>query len=252
MSEVVPMRVGVLGARGRMGTQVCRAVDAAVDLDLVAMVESNEWLFNLADAGAQVAVDFTRPDVVMRNVRWCIDQGISMVVGTSGFDAERIETVRGWLGENPTVGIVVAPNFCVGAVLLMRAAAQAAKFYESVEIIEQHHPGKVDAPSGTAVHTAEMIAAARARAGLGPMPDATESSLPGARGAVVQGVPVHAMRIRGMVAHQEVWFGAPGETLTMRHDSYDRVAYMPGVLLAIRHVLSRPGLTVGLEELLDN
>ncbi|GAA1681406.1 4-hydroxy-tetrahydrodipicolinate reductase [Fodinicola feengrottensis] len=254
MSEPVGsplLRVGVLGARGRMGSQVCRAVDGAEDLDLVAMVDEGEWLFNISDAGAQVVVDFTNPDVVMDNVRWCIDQGISAVVGTSGFDAARIETVREWLKPTEGIGVVIAPNFAIGAVLMMQFAATAAQYFPSMEIIELHHPNKVDAPSGTAVHTASAIAQARRKAALGPMPDATKSSLDGARGARVDEVPVHSVRMAGLVAHQEVLCGTEGETLTIRHDSYDRASFMPGVLLAVRQILGRPGLTIGLDSLLE-
>jgi 4-hydroxy-tetrahydrodipicolinate reductase len=249
MSE--PIRVGVLGARGRMGQQTCRAVDAADDLDLVAMVDAGDWLFSVADADSQVLVDFTHPDVVMDNLRFAIDQGIHAVVGTTGFTAERLDTLRTWLADAPQVGVLVAPNFGIGAVLSMKFAQVAARYYESAEVIEWHHPGKADAPSGTASRTAQLIAAARAEAGLGSTPDATTQGLDGARGADVDGVRVHALRIAGMVAHQEVVFGAEGETLTIRHDSLDRVSFMPGVLLAVRGVMSRPGLTVGLEALLD-
>jgi 4-hydroxy-tetrahydrodipicolinate reductase len=247
-----PIPVGVLGARGRMGTEVCRAVDAAPDTELVAMVDAGDWLFNVSDAGARVVVDFTTPDVVMDNIRWCIDQGISAVVGTSGFDQKRIETVRDWLGDNPSVGIVIAPNFGIGAVLLMQFAEKAARYFESAEIVELHHPDKLDAPSGTALRTAELIGAARTEAGLGLNPDATTDSLPGARGADIAGVPVHSVRLRGLVAHQEVLFGTAGETLTLRHDSFDRASFMPGVLLAVRQVIRRPGLTVGLDALLED
>jgi 4-hydroxy-tetrahydrodipicolinate reductase len=215
------------------------------------MVEAGDWLFGVADAGAQVVVDFTSPAVVLDNIRWCIDQGIHCVVGTTGFDAERLATVRRWVEEAPGVGVIVAPNFAVGAVLMMRFATIAARFFESVEIIELHHPNKVDAPSGTAARTASLVAAARAEAGLGAVPDATTTALDGARGARVDGVPVHSVRLSGLVAHQEVLLGTTGETLTLRHDSYDRVSFMPGVLLAVRSVPSRPGLTVGLEALLD-
>ena len=245
-----PLRVGVLGARGRMGGETCRAVDAAEDLDLVAMVDVGDWLFSVADAGAQVVVDFTTPDVVLDNIRWCIDNGIHCVVGTTGFTEERIETVRGWVADDPGVGVIIAPNFAIGAVLTMRFAQIAARFFESVEIVELHHPEKVDAPSGTAARTAELVAAARAEAGVGPAPDATRTSLDGARGSAVAGVPVHSVRLAGLVAHQEVLFGTEGETLTLRHDSLDRVSFMPGVLTAVRAVPSRPGLTVGLESLL--
>jgi 4-hydroxy-tetrahydrodipicolinate reductase len=250
--EVEPIRVGVLGARGRMGSEVCRAIDAAPDTDLVAMVDEGDWLFNVSDAAAQVVVDFTTPDVVLDNIRWCIDQGISTVVGTSGFDQERIETVRGWLEQRPEVGVIIVPNFALGAVLMMQFAEKAARYFESVEIIELHHPGKVDAPSGTSLRTAQLIAAARTEAGLGAVPDATTDQIDGARGASVEGIPVHAVRVRGLVAHQEVLFGTAGETLTIRHDSFDRSSFMPGVLLAVRNALRRPGLTVGLESLLDD
>src|SRR5829696_8168880 len=198
-----PLRVGVLGARGRMGSETCRAVDAADDMDLVAMVEAGDWLFSVADAGAQVVVDFTHPDVVLDNIRWCIDEGIHCVVGTTGFDAEKIATVGRWVAEAPGVGVMIAPNFAIGAVLTMKFAEIAARFFESVEVIELHHPAKVDAPSGTAVRTAELVAAARAEARRGPAPDATSMALDGARGATVSGVPVHSVRLSGLVAHQE-------------------------------------------------
>lgn len=245
-----PIRVGVLGARGRMGTEVVRAVEASDDMEVVAMVDAGDWLFNVSDAGAEVVVDFTHPGVVMDNVRFCVDQGIHCVVGTTGFDVARIETVREWLAPKPELGILIAPNFAVGAVLSMRFAAMAARFYESVEIVELHHPGKADAPSGTAVRTAGLVAEARARAGLGAPPDATIQELDGARGAGVDGVRVHAVRLAGLVAHQEILLGTKGETLTIRHDSTDRASFMPGVLLGVRSVLQRPGLTLGLEPLL--
>jgi len=245
------IRVGVLGARGRMGVEVCRAVDATEDMELVAMVDQGDWLFNASDAAAEVVVDFTTPEVVMDNLHWCIDQGISVVVGTSGFTEQRLERVRTWLSHKPDVGVVIAPNFAVGAVLMMEFAARAARFFDSVEIIEQHHPRKLDAPSGTAMATASAIAAARADAQLPGMPDATKEEIQGARGAEIHGVRVHSVRAAGLVAHQEVLFGTTGETLTIRHDSLDRASFMPGVLLAIRAVVKRPGLTVGLGALLD-
>jgi 4-hydroxy-tetrahydrodipicolinate reductase len=246
-----PIRVGVLGARGRMGAEVCRTVDAAEDLELVAMVDQNDWLFNVSDAGAEVVVDFTTPDVVMDNIHWCIDQGINAVVGTSGFSPSRYDRIRQWLSNRPDLGVIVVPNFAIGAVLMMEFAARAAKHFTSVEIIELHHPNKLDAPSGTAHRTAELIAAARAEAGLGPSPDATKEELAGARGSQVEGVRVHSVRSAGLVAHQEVLFGTAGETLTIRHDSYDRASFMPGVLLAIRSIKQRPGLTIGLGPLLE-
>jgi 4-hydroxy-tetrahydrodipicolinate reductase len=231
-----------------MGAEVCRAVEAADDLALVARIDVGDELTEAA--GAQVLVDFTRPDVVMDNLRWAIEQGISVVVGTSGFGEDRLSQVREWLAAKPGVGVIVAPNFGIGAVLMMQFAARAARYFESVEIIEQHHPRKLDAPSGTAAHTARLIAAARAEADLGEMPDATKEELAGARGAEVDGVRVHSVRAAGLVAHQEVLFGTQGETLTIRHDSLDRTSFMPGVVLAVRNVLGRPGLTVGLDELL--
>jgi len=245
-----PIRVGVLGARGRMGQQVCHAVDSAPDLDLVAMVDAGDWLFSVADAGAQVLVDFTHPDVVMDNVRFAVDQGIHAVVGTTGFTAERLDTIRTWLADTPDLGVLVAPNFGIGAVLSMKFAQLAAPYYETAEVIELHHPGKADAPSGTAARTAQLIAQARAAAGMNPVPDATTQSLDGARGADVDGIRVHALRVAGMVAHQEIVFGTEGETLTIRHDSLNRSSFMPGVLLGVRGVAARPGLTVGLEPLL--
>ncbi|MEU4561734.1 4-hydroxy-tetrahydrodipicolinate reductase [Actinoplanes sp. NPDC023936] len=246
-----PIRVGVLGARGRMGLEVCKAVDAADDLELVAMVDQGDLLFSASDTGAQVLVDFTNPDVVMDNLRWAIEQGISVVVGTSGFTEERLEQVRGWLEGKPGVGVLIAPNFGIGAVLMMQFAARAAKYFESAEIIEQHHPRKLDAPSGTSMHTAKVIAEARAAANCPPMPDATKEEQLGARGSDIDGVRVHSIRAAGLVAHQEVLFGTTGETLTIRHDSLDRSSFMPGVLLAVRQVRQRPGLTIGLDALLD-
>jgi 4-hydroxy-tetrahydrodipicolinate reductase len=248
MSE--PIRVGVLGARGRMGQQVCQAVDAADDLDLVAMVDAGDWLFSVADAGAQVLVDFTHPDVVMDSLELLVDHGIHAVVGTTGFDEERLEQVRSWLESSPSTGVLVAPNFSIGAVLMMRFAAEAAPYYESVEIVEMHHPDKADAPSGTARRTASLVADARRDAGLGPVPDATSTSIEGARGAEVDGIHVHGLRVRGLVAHQEVLLGGEGETLTIRHDSLDRVSFTPGVLLGVRQIAEHPGLTVGLEPFL--
>jgi 4-hydroxy-tetrahydrodipicolinate reductase len=234
-----------------MGLEVCKAVDAADDLELVAMIDQGDPLFRAADKSAQVLVDFTNPDAVMANLQWAIEQGISVVVGTSGFTPQRQEQVRDWLARRPSVGVLIAPNFGIGAILMMQFAAKAARYFESVEIIEQHHPRKLDAPSGTSMHTAKLIADARAAAGSPPMPDATKEELAGARGATVDGVRVHSVRAAGLVAHQEVLFGSAGETLTIRHDSLDRVSFMPGVLLAVRSVLSHPGLTIGLDALLD-
>jgi len=234
-----------------MGAAATAAVEAAEDLDLVARLGSGDDRSALTDAGARVAVDLTRPDAVMDNVRFCVEHDIHVVVGTSGMTPDRLAEVESWLADAPGVGVVVAPNFAVGAVLMMRFAAEAARWFESVEVVELHHPDKADAPSGTARRTAELVAAARREAGLGPVPDATTSDPDGARGAVLDGVHVHSVRSRGLVAHQEVLLGGPGETLTIRHDSTDRSSFMPGVLLAVRQVASRPGLTVGLEHLMD-
>ncbi|REF35143.1 4-hydroxy-tetrahydrodipicolinate reductase [Thermasporomyces composti] len=244
------IKVGVLGARGRMGSEVCRAVSAADDMELVAQVDVGDPRDQLVAGGAQVVVDFTHPDAVMDNLRFCVDNRLHAVVGTTGFTTERLETVRGWLDGAPGVGVVIAPNFSVGAVLMMRFAELAAPHFESVEIVELHHPGKADAPSGTAARTADLVADARKAAGLGEPPDATTQEVEGARGARVSDIRVHSVRLAGLVAHQEVLFGGHGETLTIRHDSLSRTSFMPGVLLAVRSVVDRPGLTVGLEHLL--
>lgn len=244
------MKVGVLGARGKVGAEVCKAVQAAGDMELVAAVDADDSIDELVSAGAEAVVDFTHPDVVMDNLEFCIDHGIHAVVGTTGFDDARLDQLRAWLADSPETGVLVAPNFSIGAILMMRFAAEAAPFYESVEIVELHHPDKADAPSGTATRTAQLVAAARREAGAGPIPDATSSGLAGARGADVEGIRVHGLRIRGLVAHQEVILGGLGETLTIRHDSLDRVSFTPGVLLGLRGIGSRPGLTVGLEELM--
>ncbi len=242
------MRVAVFGANGRMGAEVCRAVEAAADLELVARVDADD---DRAPAeSADVVVDFTVPDVVMDNLAWCIDHGVHAVVGTTGFTPARLAELERQLAAKPGANILIAPNFSIGAVLMMHFAEQAAPFFESVEIIELHHPNKVDAPSGTARATAERIAAARGAADLGPIPDATQSSLDGARGAEVDGIAVHSVRLRGLIAHQEVLFGAAGETLTLRHDSLDRAGFMPGVLAAVRAVPGHHGLTVGIDALL--
>jgi 4-hydroxy-tetrahydrodipicolinate reductase len=238
-------RVAVLGAKGRMGSEVVRAVEAAADLELAATLDVGD---ELELAGVDVAVDFTHPDAVMDNLRACIAAGVHAVVGTTGFTEERLAELRDLLQDSQT-GVLIAPNFGIAAVLMMQFAAQAARFFDSVEVVELHHPNKADAPSGTARRTAQLIA--EARAGMPPMPDATSTSLEGARGADVDGVRVHAVRLAGLVAHQEVLLGGAGESLTIRHDSYDRASFMPGVLLGVREIGSRPGLTVGLEHLLD-
>jgi 4-hydroxy-tetrahydrodipicolinate reductase len=239
------VKVGVLGAKGRMGAEVCRAVESADDLELVAAVDVGDDRDSLRSA--EVIVDFTTPATVMDNVRWCVEHGVHTVVGTTGWNDERLAAVRDLLGESPKANVLIAPNFGIAAVLMMKFAAIAAPHFESVEIIELHHPNKVDAPSGTARRTAELIAAAR----KGKVsPDATSEELDGARGAEVANVRIHAVRLAGLVAHQEVLLGGDGETLTIRHDSLSRESFMPGVLLAVRNVASRPGLTVGIDELL--
>jgi 4-hydroxy-tetrahydrodipicolinate reductase len=245
------IRVAVLGAAGRMGQTVVRAVEAAPDLELVAAIDADDDLATLAAVGAQVAIDFTVPAVTEVNVHALVDAGIHVVVGTTGWTHESLARVRDHLADRPGVGVLIAPNFALGAVLAMAFAAKAARWFESVEIIELHHPDKIDAPSGTAKHTATAVAAARAAAGVGPVPDATSEALDGARGASVDGIPVHSVRLRGLVAHEEILLGNPGEQLTIRTDSFDRVSFMPGVLLATRQVGRRPGLTVGLDQLLD-
>ena len=242
------IKVGVLGARGRMGAEVVKAVNDAADCELVAALDAGDSLEALVANGAEVVVDFTTPDVVMGNLEFLVKNDIHAVVGTTGFSDDRIAQLNGWLASHPKAGILIAPNFAIGAVLMMEFAEKAAKFFESAEIIELHHPNKVDAPSGTAARTAALISDARKRANLPAMPDATTTALDGARGANVGDVPVHSVRLRGLIAHQEVLFGGLGETLSIRHDSLDRVGFMPGVLLGVRQVSSHPGLTVGLEK----
>lgn len=248
MSE--QFKVGVLGARGKVGAEICRAVEAAPDLALVAQIDAGDAIGELVTSGAEAVVDFTHPDVVMANLGFCIEHGIHAVVGTTGFDEDRLAQLRTLLEKSPETGVLIAPNFSIGAILMMRFAAQAAPFFESVEVVELHHPDKADAPSGTARRTAELIAEARRAAGSAPMPDATSTGLEGARGADVDGVRVHGLRVRGLVAHQEVILGGVGETLTIRHDSLDRASFSPGVLTGLREIASHPGLTVGLEHFL--
>jgi 4-hydroxy-tetrahydrodipicolinate reductase len=248
---VSALKVGVLGARGKVGRVVCEAVAASDELELVAEIDEGDDLETLVSTGAEAVVDFTHPDAVMGNLQFCVEHGIDAVVGTTGFDDARLDQVRGWLKGHPEVGVLIAPNFSIGAVLMMRFAATAAPYFESVEIVELHHPDKADAPSGTARRTAEMVAAARREAGMGDPPDATSTGLAGARGAEVEGIHVHGLRVRGLVAHQEVVLGGLGETLTIRHDSLDRASFTPGVLLGLRRIGETPGLTVGLEAFLD-
>ncbi len=243
-------RVAVVGASGRMGAQAMAAVQAADDLELVAAIDLPDTVESLVDAKPDVVIEFTHPDAVMGNLEFCIAQGYHTVVGTTGFDEARYNQVRAWLAAHPSTACLIAPNFGIGAVLMMNFSAKAAPYFESVEIIELHHPDKADAPSGTARQTAIGIGQARSAAGTPAAPDATVTALDGARGAVVDGVPIHSLRIRGLVAHQEVILGGVGETLTIRHDSLDRESFMPGVLLAARNVGATPGLTIGIDALL--
>jgi len=243
------MRVGVLGAKGKVGATMVAGVESADDLTFTTGVDAGDELSSLVDSGTEVVIDFTHPSVVMDNLKFLIDNGIHAVVGTTGFTDERIAQVEQWLSAKPDASALIAPNFAIGAVLSMHFAQQAAKYFESVEVIELHHPHKADAPSGTAARTARLIA--EARKGMPPNPDATSTGLDGARGADVDGIPVHSVRLAGLVAHQEVLFGTLGETLTIRHDSFDRTSFVPGVLLAVRKIRELPGLTIGIEPLLD-
>ena len=242
------IRVGVLGARGRMGAEVVKAVTNASDLDLVAQLDLGDSLDQLITSGAQVVVDFTTPDSVMKNLEFLIQNNIHAVVGTTGFDSARIDSLSKELSKHPKVGVLIAPNFAIGAVLMMEFAEKAARYFESAEIVEMHHPAKVDAPSGTAARTAELMTQARKDSKKGAMPDATKQSLDGARGSKVGDIPIHSIRAQGLVAHQEVLLGGVGETLTIRHDSLDRAGFMPGVLLGVRSVINHPGLTHGLDK----
>ncbi|TDC85367.1 4-hydroxy-tetrahydrodipicolinate reductase [Actinomadura sp. 7K507] len=242
------IKVGVLGSRGRMGAEVCRAVQGAGDMELVAAVDQGDAFDALT--AAEVVVDFTHPGAVMDNLKWCVEHGLHAVVGTTGFEPSRLDTVRSWLTDASTGNVIIAPNFGIGAVLMMHFAQKAAPFFESVEIVETHHPNKADAPSGTAYRTAELVAAARAEAGASASPDATTSEVEGARGADVDGVRVHAVRLSGAIAHQEVLLGGHGEIFTIRHDAMDRESFMPGVLLAVRKVPELDRLTLGIESLL--
>lgn len=249
MSEM--LKVAVLGARGRMGTAAVAAIGDAADMELVAALGRSDSLDILVDKGAEVVVDLTVPGSTEANVRFAVEHGIHAVVGTTGWDAGRLAALEELLACHPDTGVLIAPNFALGSVLATRFAAQAARYFESVEIIELHHPRKVDAPSGTALRTAQLVAQARAAAGVPAAPDATETELDGARGASVDGIPVHSVRLAGLVAHQEVLLGSAGEQLTIRHDSFNHASFMPGVLLGVRTVSTRPGLTVGLDGYLD-
>ena len=242
------IKVGVLGANGRMGSEVVKAISSAQGLDLVASLDLGDSLEKIVTSGAEVVVDFTTPDAVMGNLEFLVKAGINVVVGTTGFDDVKIGKIQSLLKDHPSVGVLIAPNFAIGAVLMMEFAEKAARYFESAEIIELHHPNKVDAPSGTAARTAQLMSQARKNAGLSKMPDATTTSIDGARGAIVGDIPVHSVRARGLVAHQEVILGGLGETLTIRHDSLDRAGFMPGVILGVRKIVENPGLIHGLEK----
>ena len=242
------INVAVLGAKGRMGAEVVKAVESDPGMSLIAALDLGDSLEQLIGSGTHVVVDFTTPDSVMANLDFLVNNGINVVVGTTGFNATKLATLENLLKKNPSVGVLVAPNFAIGAVLMMEFAAKAARYFESAEIIELHHPDKVDAPSGTAARTAELMSDARKAAGLSAMPDATTTALDGARGSKVGDIQIHSVRARGLVAHQEVLFGGLGETLTIRHDSIDRVGFMAGVLLGVRSIISKPGLTHGLDK----
>ena len=245
------MKVAVLGAKGRMGTEAVAAINAATDLTLSAALDIEDALDKLIQTGTEIIVDFTTPDSVMKNLEFAINNGIHVVVGTTGFNEEKIAKVQKLLQAKSGVSLRLVPNFSIGAILMMRFAKAATKFYDSAEIIEYHHPNKIDAPSGTAVRTAQIIAEERKANNLSSNPDATISEIPGARGSKIDGIPVHAVRMQGLVAHQEVVFGSLGETLTIRHDSFDRESFMPGVLLAIRNIAKKPGLTIGIDDLIN-
>lgn len=252
MSGSDSIKVAVLGAQGRMGSHVVDAVTNTSDLELVAALDAEDDIAGaLAEAQPDVAVDFTTPSVTEENVALLIDAGVHAVVGTTGWTSESLRRIEQRLGVEAGTGVLIAPNFSLSAVLAMSFAQTAAKWFESAEVIEMHHPDKVDAPSGTAVHTAQLIARARRDAGLGAAPDATTSEIAGARGARIDEVPVHSVRLRGLVAHEEILFGGPGEQLVIRTDSFDRISFMPGVLAAIRQISAKPGLTVGLDQLLE-
>lgn len=246
-----PLRVAVLGASGRMGSQAVQAVESAEGMELVAALGSTDSLDELTRTGATHVVDLTVPDATEANVHFAVEHGIHAVVGATGWDSQRLAALEQKLDQHGEVGVLIAPNFALGAVLASAFAAKAAQYFESAEVIELHHPNKVDAPSGTAVRTAQQMAASRAAAGVGPSPDATEKQLDGARGASVEDIHVHSVRLRGLVAHQEVLLGSAGEQLSIRHDSFDRSSFMPGVLLGLRTVAARPGLTHGLDGYLD-
>ena len=245
------MKVAVLGAKGRMGAETVAAIESAADLTLSSALDLGDSLDQLIKSGTEVVVDFTHPDSVMKNLEFAINNGIHVVVGTTGFDDKKLSELKNLLSKNSRVGALIAPNFGLGAVLMMQFSQKAAQYFESVEIIELHHANKVDAPSGTAIRTAELITDARKQSKKGAMPDASKTVMPGARGAKVGDVPIHSVRSHVYVAHQEVIFGDAGETLSIRHDSINRAGFMPGVLIGVRNVAKYPGLTIGLENYME-
>ncbi len=245
------MKVAVLGAKGRMGAETVAAIESTADLTLSSALDLGDSLDQLINSGTEVVVDFTHPDSVMKNLEFAINNGIHVVVGTTGFDDKKLSELKNLLSKNSKVGALIAPNFGLGAVLMMQFSQKAAQYFESVEIIELHHANKVDAPSGTAIRTAELITDARKQSKKVVMPDASKTIIPGARGAKVGDVPIHSVRSHGYVAHQEVIFGDAGETLSIRHDSINRAGFMPGVLIGVRNVAKYPGLTIGLENYME-
>lgn len=245
------IKVAVLGAKGKMGSEVVKAISQTQDLKLVASIDQNESFDLVKNSGCSVAVDFTTPDSVMNNIEMLIKASISPIVGTTGIDDKKLEFIKKLSQEHGNIPVRIVPNFSVGAILMMRFAKMATKFYDSVEIIEYHHAQKIDSPSGTAVRTAKLIAQERKEKNLKQNPDATTSEIPGSRGSKIDGIPVHAVRMQGLVAHQEVIFGSSGENLTIRHDSFDRASFMPGVLLAIRNISKTPGLNIGIDDLIS-
>jgi 4-hydroxy-tetrahydrodipicolinate reductase len=251
-SQDTAIRIGVLGAHGRMGTQICEAAANEDGIELAATIGRSDDLAALTGAGVDVAVDFTHPDAVMDHIQWCVEHGIHCVVGTDVLPESKFDTIRGWLSDQPKVGVLIAPIFSIGAVVGLRLAESAARHFESAEIIELHHATKADAPASPVVHLARNIAKVRSEAGFGPMPDATNVSLPGARGVDIDGVRVHAVRVTGLLGHLEVILGTAGETLTIRHDQLDRKCFLPGLFLAIRSIADHPGLTLGLGAMLDD
>jgi 4-hydroxy-tetrahydrodipicolinate reductase len=245
------IRVAVIGAKGRMGSHAVDAISNAEGLELVAALGSSDSLETLLDQDIDVAVELTVPKSTEDNVTFLVEHDIDTVVGTTGWDNDRLARLEATLKDHPKTAVLIAPNFSIGAVLAMRFAELAAPYFDSAEVVETHHTRKLDAPSGTANHTAQRIAAARNAAGLPAVPDSTESDPLGARGAVIDGIHVHAIRQQGMNAHEEIHFGSDGEALTIRTDSHSTSAFMPGIITAVRSIADYTGLVHGLENMLD-